>query len=234
MIDEVRVWEKVRTLTEIRSDMHREISGTEPGLVAYWRFNETSGNTAIDQTTNAHHGALQGGVTRGISTAFAPLWLTVTPTSGTVAIGSSLDMELAFNASHLDAGVVSADIAVVSNDPNKPKIRVPIRLDITSTGVEEYSDSKAEVPKNYLLFQNFPNPFNPTTTIHYELPEASKVILIIYDILGREIQTLVNERQQPGRYAVNLDAGKLVSGVYFYKLQAGSDFLETRKMLLLR
>jgi endo-1,4-beta-xylanase len=89
------------------------------------------------------------------------------------------------------------------------------------------------VPSRYALDQNFPNPFNPTTNIRYSLPVASKVTLIVYDILGREVRTLVNVVQAPGQYTVTLNAERLATGVYFYRLHAGN-FVETRKLLLLK
>jgi len=85
----------------------------------------------------------------------------------------------------------------------------------------------------YNLSQNYPNPFNPTTTIAYQIPQTEFVSLKVYDILGREVVTLVDERQAQGRYAVKLDGRNLASGVYFYRLQA-HDFVSVNKMLLLK
>ncbi len=102
------------------------------------------------------------------------------------------------------------------------------------------------VSNEFLLMQNYPNPFNPTTTIKYEISNIANVgtthelslhpfhvKLCIYDILGREITTLVNEYQKPGNYEITWNAGNLPSGVYFYRIQAGN-FVETKKMILLR
>ena len=100
--------------------------------------------------------------------------------------------------------------------------------------ITNIENSDNNVLYSFTLSQNFPNPFNPVTKIHYELPRASDAILKIYDILGREIQTLINKHQEPGRYTVEFDAKDLASGIYFYKLQAGSKFLDTKKMLLLQ
>jgi chitinase len=86
---------------------------------------------------------------------------------------------------------------------------------------------------NFVLFNNYPNPFNPSTTIRYELPKTSQVILSVYDILGREVSVLVNERKDAGVHEVKFDAAGLASGVYFYRLQAGN-FVQTRKLLLVR
>ncbi len=90
-----------------------------------------------------------------------------------------------------------------------------------------------EVPSGFMLKQNYPNPFNPTTVITYRLPVAGNVALIVYDVLGKPVATLVKERQAAGSHFVKFDAVGLPSGVYFYRLQAGS-FVNTKKMILLQ
>jgi endo-1,4-beta-xylanase len=89
------------------------------------------------------------------------------------------------------------------------------------------------VPSTFGLDQNFPNPFNPATNIRYKIPLASKVTLRLFDILGREVQTLVNTIQAPGTYTVALNAQNLATGVYFYRINAGN-FSETKKLLLIK
>jgi N-acetylneuraminic acid mutarotase len=86
---------------------------------------------------------------------------------------------------------------------------------------------------NYQLEQNYPNPFNPSTKISWQLPASSQVTLRVYDILGKEVATLIDEYKQAGKYEIEFNAANLPSDVYFYKLQAGS-FLQTRKMILLK
>lgn len=95
--------------------------------------------------------------------------------------------------------------------------------------------SKNNIPGNFKLYQNFPNPFNPSTTIRYDLLKQSKVVLKVYNILGQEVATLVNEEQQAGVYKVQLSANKygLVSGVYIYRITAGK-FNEAKKLILLK
>jgi hypothetical protein len=88
-------------------------------------------------------------------------------------------------------------------------------------------------PTEYALVQNYPNPFNPSTTIRYQLPQDGLVTLKIYDILGSEVATLVNEEKAAGKYEVNFNASSLASGVYIYKIQAGS-FINSKKMILLK
>ena len=81
--------------------------------------------------------------------------------------------------------------------------------------------------------QNFPNPFNPNTAINYQLPAVSQVKIAVYNVLGQEIQTLVNRRQEAGNHSVVFYAGNLAGGVYYYKLTAGS-FVQVRKMILVK
>jgi photosystem II stability/assembly factor-like uncharacterized protein len=85
----------------------------------------------------------------------------------------------------------------------------------------------------YKLDQNYPNPFNPSTVISYQLPVSSDVTLKVYDILGNEIETLVNEEQSAGVYEIEFDASKLSSGIYFYQLKAGN-YINTKKMILIK
>ncbi|MFA5831879.1 MAG: T9SS type A sorting domain-containing protein [Bacteroidota bacterium] len=94
-------------------------------------------------------------------------------------------------------------------------------------------DIRSASQNSYELSQNYPNPFNPSTTIRYALPSSANVKLVVYDLLGREIATLVNEEQSAGWKEVQWNAKDVSSGIYFYKLQVGS-FVETRKMLLVR
>ena len=88
-------------------------------------------------------------------------------------------------------------------------------------------------PKEFKLEQNFPNPFNPTTKIQYQLPQDSRVTLKIYDILGSEVATLVNEEQEAGYKEVQFTGSNIASGMYVYRLQAG-DYVSTKKMMLLK
>ncbi|MBK8944280.1 MAG: T9SS type A sorting domain-containing protein [Ignavibacteriae bacterium] len=101
-----------------------------------------------------------------------------------------------------------------------------------------YETDVMPIIDHYELFQNYPNPFNPTTTIKYSIPssvqsEKSNVKLIIYDVLGKEIETLVNENKSPGNYEVNFNASNFAAGVYYYQLKTG-DFVKTKKMVLMK
>ncbi|MGD8781730.1 MAG: T9SS type A sorting domain-containing protein [Ignavibacteria bacterium] len=95
-----------------------------------------------------------------------------------------------------------------------------------------------EISADFVLHQNYPNPFNPSTKIKFAIPQdvkygASTTKLIVYDILGREIKTLLNKVMQPGTYEIEFDGSDLPSGIYFYKLSSGN-FTETKKMILMK
>jgi len=98
------------------------------------------------------------------------------------------------------------------------------------TSVEDYFGNG--IPTEYNLIQNFPNPFNPSTTIYYALPEVGSVELVIYDVLGNEVMKY-SENQEAGYHTFEFDGANLPSGIYFYRMQAGT-FVETKKMILLK
>ena len=97
----------------------------------------------------------------------------------------------------------------------------------------EINNEFYHIPTELTLYQNYPNPFNPSTTIKYQLPVSSKVTLKVYDVLGNKVITLLNEEKEAGTYEVMFDAGNYSSGVYFYRIQAGS-FVETKKTVLMK
>jgi len=101
------------------------------------------------------------------------------------------------------------------------------------TTVTDVAQAKQIAPKLYTLEQNYPNPFNPSTEIRYTLPKQNFTSLKVYDVLGREIATLVEKIQEGGEYTVSFDASHFPSGVYFYALRSG-EFFSVRKMMLVR
>jgi phosphodiesterase/alkaline phosphatase D-like protein len=133
-------------------------------------------------------------------------------------------------------GLALDTVLVASNDPDNPTgLGAGLNLAIlqgrgaTSSGVATTTGRAA----SFVLEQNYPNPFNPQTTIGFALPRAEDVTLKVFDVLGREVQTLVQERRNAGRYEVRWDASRFASGVYFYQLRAG-EFVQTSKMLLVK
>lgn len=110
---------------------------------------------------------------------------------------------------------------------------------LTSTTTEEIevtvgvSNEISEVPLKYALEQNYPNPFNPNTIINYSLPEASKVSIVVYDLLGKKVADLINSQKPAGNHTINFDASSLTSGIYIYQIRAGN-FTQTKKMTLIK
>ena len=124
--------------------------------------------------------------------------------------------------------------------PTTESILDEVRITATALDPTEFLQFPTDVensdyihPDEYILKQNFPNPFNPSTTIRFQIPELSFVTLKVYDILGNEISTLINEEKYSGSYEFKFNATDLPSGIYFYQLQAG-DFVQTKKMTLIK
>ncbi len=130
-------------------------------------------------------------------------------------------------------GVVDSTMAVIVGDSGTV---VFVSTDSTALSVDRRS---GPIPTEFQLLQNYPNPFNPSTTISFEIPVSANVRLRVFDVAGRELAELVNERSTPGSYGFRFDGKGLASGVYFYRLelvdaQGGSNSVLTRKMILLR
>ncbi len=125
-------------------------------------------------------------------------------------------------------GTLYLGVHDVSLLPGQQKTLIAIK----DTGTVSVVEKKIMI-KDYSLSQNYPNPFNPATIISYQIPKEGQVSLKVYDILGNEVATLVNEIKPAGEYQVEFKAGTLASGIYFYSLQAGS-FMETKQMMLVK
>lgn len=95
-------------------------------------------------------------------------------------------------------------------------------------------NTEQELPGNFRLSQNYPNPFNPVTVIEYQLPVSSDVRLDLFDMLGRRVAVLVNERMESGQHEVTLDASRLSSGLYLYRLTANGRIVDSKKMMLVK
>jgi len=120
---------------------------------------------------------------------------------------------------------------VLSLPPFAARVYVIDTLAVTSA--EQIASGSGTLPAELALEQNYPNPFNPITRIQFTIVDRQSTIVKVYDLLGREVTTLVNEVKQPGTYSVEFDGSNLASGVYLYRLQAG-DFVMTKKLVLLR
>ena len=165
-----------------------------------------------------------------------PAWLVAEPAEGLVPPNQSVNVAVTFHADELTDGNYLASVRVTGDDPRRPDVILPVSLEIDSTTATAVAPGPK--PSTYALFENRPNPFNPTTTITYDLPRTSAVRIVVYDVAGRQIRELVRATRPAGRHDVPWDGrndanGAVASGVYFYRLTAG-DFVATKKMILLK
>jgi len=162
-----------------------------------------------------------------------------------------IDRDLSFNpdvsysvinenvANFIEPGLINGiaedtTTALVAFQGHYTTSNISVLPDDIFTGIEEESESNINnIVESFYLYQNYPNPFNPITKIKYSVPQSSNVVIKVFDVLGNEIETLVNEQKPTGNYEVEFNAAKLPSGIYFYRLQAGS-FVETKKMVLMK
>jgi hypothetical protein len=153
-------------------------------------------------------------------------WMSCSTEQGTVAPGDSMDVQLCIHPAGLGMGPQDAGIMVRGNCP--AMVIVPVHLDIVSGVVPDM-----QIPEEFSLNQNYPNPFNPSCTIRYGLPQSSPVSLTLYTLLGQRVAVLDEGLKQAGYHEVTFSAAGLASGVYLYRLDAGS-FTTTRKMVVLK
>ena len=155
----------------------------------------------------------------------------------TVVSWSALDMGLASPASATTKVLsVAGQIFVGSLQSANAMIESGFLADTllrgsVTTGINE--EHLSTLPTEFRLDQNYPNPFNPSTTIRYGLPNKTAVQLTVFNTLGQSVSTLVNGEQEAGYHEVKFDGSKLASGVYFYRIQAGT-FVQTKRLLLLK
>jgi subtilisin family serine protease len=155
------------------------------------------------------------------------------PTSFTVAPGEAMSVEVTFSPDQV--GDFSAFLQIVSNDPTTDTLSVAV------SGVGEMTTSSSVeegLPREFSVSPNFPNPFNPTTTIKYDLPASAPVELVVYSLLGGKVRTLISREMEAGYHQVDWDGKNdsgvpVTSGVYLYRFTAG-DYLMIRKMILLK
>jgi hypothetical protein len=158
-------------------------------------------------------------------------WLALSLAGGTLFGGESDLVTVTFDTNNLGkSGVFSGIIFITSNDPDETVVAIPVTL-LTEPVIG--IDDNSFVPEVFALEQNYPNPFNPSTKIKYAISSRQYATLKVYDVLGSEIATIVNEEKPVGNYEIEFDATGLPSGVYIYRLTAGS-FTNSKKMILLR
>jgi len=161
----------------------------------------------------------------------APDWITVMASGGTIAPSDQFDIPVKIygNATPGD----TAYVIISTNDPSLPVTSVEV-IRTMVTGIE----GQTALPTTFAISQNYPNPFNPTTSIKYQLPQTSDVRLLIYNVLGQKVRTLVNSQIEAGYHSViwdgrNDEGNAVASGVYIYRFEADK-FTRTMKLMLLK
>ena len=158
-------------------------------------------------------------------------WLTFINGTGTILPNSSKQVTLKINTKNMSVGNYIANIPIKTND-NK-SLSIICNLEV----VKFLSNiSEKQILNNFQLNQNYPNPFNPITNINYTINsnKSENVKLIIYDLVGKKVEVLVNKMQSSGNYEVEFDGSNYSSGIYFYKLSIGNNFSDTKKMVFLK
>ena len=203
----------------------------------------TSGTATTGFPVNSRFGALHGWY------KFAPvqgddLLISLVMSKGGIGIGGgimsttvaqSTYTEFVANIVYINASVPDTcriTITIASGGTQVPGSAFVID-DLSFGSTSAVDDGRPDLPKALDLAQNYPNPFNPTTNVRFTIVNRQLTVVKVYDVLGREVATLVNEVKEPGTYTVQFDGSNLASGVYFYRLSAGS-YLATHKMILMR
>ena len=156
-------------------------------------------------------------------------WLDIDDVAGAVDPGRQSTINLSFNTVGVSAGVYQTKLQLINNSQSSI-VEIPVTLSVSTAVSNEEEPFR---PSEFKLRPAYPNPFNPETTLSFELPEASVVTLEVYDVLGRRVQTLVNEPFAAGTHAVTLNATSLSSGLYMVRMQAGR-FVATQQVSLIK
>lgn len=157
-------------------------------------------------------------------------WLTVSSNIGTVSEGGESEIVLNFSSAEVENGTYTTTALINTNEDGVPVYEVPITLNVAKIVSNETDPERAD---QFRLMQNYPNPFNPSTTIGFSLPQSGNVSLKIYNAIGMEIGTVVNDFYSSGQHEIQFDASALASGVYIYTLEFNG-LKQTRKMLLMK
>jgi hypothetical protein len=155
-------------------------------------------------------------------------WLQINQMAGVLQPAGSAALNLNFSTENMLPGNYDAILLLRSNDPNQPVITVPLSFVVNGTVSSEGNENPTELS----LEQNYPNPFNPSTTIQYQLNQATDVQLSVFNIQGQKVATLVDQSQAAGRYSISFNAEHLSSGIYVYTLKTAESLLSRRMVLI--
>lgn len=217
-----------------KSGRGKIINVSKDGLNDAWTFQANQSSSlwdSKDQCKPAFYVAANVGINYNIIDSLLNYSDTLTSSLYTAASWQTFSNAFSFAKSAMDSNYSVNTSADTTLSLAKDSLESAINgLKNITTGIANLG---LDIPKSFLLNQNYPNPFNPSTAISYQLSAFSHVTLKIFDILGNEVSTLVNENQRAGYYKINFNAGNLSSGVYFYRLQAGN-FVSSKKMIVLK
>jgi len=227
--------------------LNPQTSGVATSLNSVYFINNVNGFIAGDNGVilNTFNGSTwfpqQSGVNNNLKTVYFP-----TVSTGWIAGGNGIVLRTSnsgVNWAAQNTGLSATLNSIVFTDNLSGwAVGDSGKVVFTNTGglPTNISQIGSTIPEKYFLGQNYPNPFNPRTVISCQLSVVSDVVLKVFDVQGREVETLVNERLQPGVYEVSFDGSRLNSGVYFYRLSvhhggsSTNDFTETKRMVLLK
>ncbi len=205
-----------------------KVSITNDGgfLIVEMKLKETGSMQGEIESDSSSAGNANLGKTAAVS--FYLYGIKVIVDNSTLIVGT---FNTKLDQSYLDTGAVVDAKGTLNSAGDLLASSVKVLVASTVTEINDVNNSN--LTYTFALQQNYPNPFNPTTTIKYQLPQAGFVSLKVYDILGSEVASLVNQQQQAGNYIVNFDASQITSGIYFYRLES-NNYSVTKRMLLLK
>jgi hypothetical protein len=216
-----------------------QVSSSVPVPISFGTITGGFAQSVYPPPATISQGALTSLYYSQIVTASAQWMSVMSGGSGTIAYGDSARLLFRARTSQLPLGTARAAVEVLSNDPGVPLVNVPVRVDVI-TGI----GNSRGIPDRFALDQNYPNPFNPSTVIRYALPTEANVTLRMYNVLGQEVATLVNETEKAAYYEIRWDGKNRVgasisTGMYFVRIDAvpidgSAAFSQVRKMLMIK
>lgn len=227
----------IESRIELVKGKHHHYDGDDVRLYVYHSTTDQSGISISleDETVLAEN--LSYGEMSDTGVSFAPdSYLLEVRESTTNTFIGAFEADLSALSGQV-VGIYTTGFAKPADNYNgRPFGLVALHEDGTVVELQQATSAAtdiADIPSDFGLGQNYPNPFNPTTTIQYSLPEQAEVRLNVYNLMGQRVATLVNDTQSAGHHSISFDASSLSSGVYIYRIQAGS-FTQTRKMLMIK